>query len=337
MSSSYLAPATSNKPAVLNDFVSRDPSRLDTSATVVVVADHGSALASVHEDLRSCLRGLAAQEFDEPIEVLLVESTEHVSQLPPDVLAIVAGLRVIPVDSLHSYDLKNAGARAANSDIVVLLDADCTPSPQWLQAAVQHLRANPAASVVTGRIVYQDSGLVSRSLALLSRAHYDGGRVARTRFISNANGAYRREVLLRFPLCVEAGPFSGLLQSESMWRQGYRVNFDPAMRVVHAFEGWPMERDIRNQIGHATIAVRRLDPSMRFAWLLRAGVGSIAIFAPLRTLDSWWNCLRSAPAYDIRWWQLPVSFAIAVVVHALEVPGMIRAFRKQSAGRTDYR
>lgn len=334
---SSLTPVASEARVVPSGSVAGNRGVRGCAATVVVVSDHGATPASVHDDLRSCLRGLAAQQFDEPVEILLVESTEQLARLPADVLAILPGLRIVPVESAHSYELKNAGVRAANSDLVVLLDADCTPSPHWLQAAVHHLRAHPEASMVTGRLVYQDYGLISRCLALLSRAHSDRGRVARARFISNANGAYRREVLLRYPLCVDAGPFSGLLQSEAMWREGCRAHFDPAMEVVHAFEGWPMERDLRNQIGHATIAVRRLDPLMRFAWLLRAGTASIAIFAFLRTLDSWWNCLRSARQYRIRWWQLPVSLGVAVVVHALEVPGMLRAFRKQPAGATDYR
>jgi hypothetical protein len=109
------------------------------------------------------------------------------------------------------------------------------------------------------------------------------------------------------------------------------------MQVVHTFEGWPMERDIRNQIGHATIFVRRLDPTMRFAGLLRMGKASIAVFAVGRTVDSFWNCLRSARAYGIRWWQLPAALVLAVVVHALELPGMIRAFRRVPVGETAYR
>jgi hypothetical protein len=86
------------------------------------------------------------------------------------------------------------------------------------------------------------------------------------------------DVLLRFPLCADAGPFSGLLQSGRCSGKVIPPTSIPAMQVVHAFEGWPMERDIRNQIRHATIAVRRLDPAMRFAWLVRLGIASIRIF-----------------------------------------------------------
>ena len=174
-------------------------------------------------------------------------------------------------------------------------------------------------------------------LALLSRA------VPRPRsrrpdgFVSNNNGAFRRAIYLAHPLPEDAGPFGARMQSEAILRDGGELWFEPRMRVVHDFEGWAMEADLRRNAGYGTVTTRLLDPRLPYAWLTRLGYASIPLFVAGKTLDSWRDCLRCARHYGVRWYELPAALALSVVVHAMEAPGMVRAFERRTLTTTAYR
>ena len=79
--------------------------------SVVIVADHDTTRHADLEDLRSCLRALAAQKVDEPVEFLLVETQERARNLPADLLAVLPGLRVIGVPDDATYEQKTRARR----------------------------------------------------------------------------------------------------------------------------------------------------------------------------------------------------------------------------------
>ncbi len=75
--------------------------------------------------------------------------------------------------------------------------------------AMNAMNANPEASVISGKTVYARRGLGERMLSLLSRSYVDAGQAGVTRFISNNNAAWRREVFLAHPFPAGLGPFCG--------------------------------------------------------------------------------------------------------------------------------
>jgi hypothetical protein len=310
---------------------------MQPAVSVIVVSDYAGGDAGPWDDLRGSLRALARQDFDEPMEVLLVESSRHADRMPDEVQRLVPSLKVVRSQAATSYELKNEGVRAATSELVVLLDADCTPSDDWLRRAVESMRAHPEAVATSGRTRYAGRGVVERVLAVLSRAYLDPGEAGATPFISNNNAILRRAVFLEHPLPTNGGPFAARMQSEAIRRAGGRLRFEPAMRVVHEFEGWAMERDIRRNTGYGTIRIRQLDPQMPWAWMLRLGVVSIPLFVLFRTVDSWWDGLRAGRHYGLRWFEQPIAFVLAAVVHVLEIGGMLRAFRHEAITTTAYR
>ena len=101
--------------------------------------------------------------------------------------------------------------------------------------------------------------------------------------------------------------------------------FEPDMRVTHRFDGLAD--------GASDPAKRRLprdpDPAARIRGYRTRGCStsgcspSRSIIAS-RTVDSWWDCMRAGRHYGLRWFELPAAFAIAVVVHLLEIGGMPR-------------
>ena len=100
-----------------------------------------------------------------------------------------------------------------------------------------------------------------------------------------------------------------------------------------------MERRIRRHVGYRTIKIRQLNPRVPHAWILRLGTLTIPFFIASRIVDSWWDCIRAGRYYGLRWFELPAAFAVAVVVHLLEIGGMRAAFaedRRSAASPTEH-
>jgi hypothetical protein len=300
--------------------------------SVVVVSDYGGRTAEQWNYLRDTLRALGGQEFDEPVEMILVDSTPADQPMPADLATIVPSLRVIGGSTETSRELLNAAVRVASAELVALLDGDCAPVPGWLRVAVDTMRAHPEAVAVSGRTVYPDRGFSYRVLAALSRSFVDPGRPGVTRFITANNAIFRRDVLLRHPLPAFPRPLAERLQIEAIRIAGGALYFEPRMRVTHRFDGWPMERRIRRNVGYRAIRVRQLEPRVPYAWMLRLGILSVPLILAARILDSWWDCVRAGRHYGLRWFELPAAFATALAVHLLEIGGMMAAFADARPG-----
>lgn len=305
--------------------------------SVLIVADHDTDRHAELEDLRCCLHALADQEVNEPVEFLLVETQERARKLPADLIAELPGLRVIGVPDNATYEQKNAAAQAAQGEIIALLDADCVPVAGWLKSLINTFRSCPQYVAVSGRTMYEGKTASERSLSVLSRGFLDPGKEAPTQYISNNNSGFLRKVYQQFPLPKGEGPYAAQLQSAAIMRDGGRFLFQPSMTVIHEFEGWSMEHDIRNHIGWATIRIRQIDPGLRFSWLLRLGQASIPLFYIGRVIESWVTCFRVGRQYGMRLADYPVAMGLTLWVHFLEIKGMSLAFRHQPVGKSKYR
>ncbi len=305
--------------------------------SVVIVSDYAGGEAKAWDDIRATVDAFARQDFTGRAEFLLSESASIQKEIPADLSETLPSLRLVLSPASSSYDLKNHGVRAASADIVAIIDADCIPDPEWLRHLVEAMRLNPDVVAVSGRTVYEGRTLMERMLSLLSRSYLDPGRAGTTRFISNNNAGFRRSVYLKYPLPVDAGAFAARLQSDAIVRAGGKLLFEPRMRVVHDFEGWAMEGDIRRNIGYGTIKTRLRQHLLPYAWLTRLGPASIPLFSVGKTLNSWADCLRCARHYGVRWYELPLALALAVVVNLMEIPGMLSAFSRSELTDTAYR
>jgi hypothetical protein len=308
-----------------------------THITVIIVSDYAGGGEKSWNDLRATLKALARQDASVKAEWLLCENKSCAETMPDDIGRILPDLKRVLSDAKGSYELKNAGVLAATSSIVAILDADCLPASDWLRKALTVMQSNPKIDVVSGRTVYPVGGLTKRVLALLSRSYVDRGESGATRFISNNNSIWRREVYLENLLPSGLGPFAGRIQSERIIRAGHRLWFDPSIQVIHDFEGWAMESDIRRNTGYGTIIARLHDPFMPQAWLTRWGTVSIPVFVSGKIFESWRDCLRCASAFGVKWFHIPLVLFGSIVVHLMEVPGMWRAFRSEVILKTQYR
>lgn len=298
----------------------------ETAVSIVVVSDYGGRTADDWRYLRATLEALNQQAFDGRVEVLLADAAPPGQEMPPDLATLVPSARVLRDPALASTELLNSAVDAASAELVVMLDGDCAAVPEWLQAAVDAMRRHPDAAAVSGLTAYPYTSFRNRVLATLSRSFLDPGRAGPTRFISTNNVIFRRDVLRAHPLGPLVRAMAMRMQSEAIRLDGGVLYFEPRMRVTHRFEGWPMERRIRRNIGYRAIRIRQLDPRIPYSWMVRLGPLSIPAVLSARILESCWNCVRAGSHYGLRWFELPAAFATAFAVHMLEVRGMRAAF-----------
>ncbi|HEX5824762.1 MAG TPA: glycosyltransferase [Candidatus Limnocylindrales bacterium] len=305
--------------------------------SVVIVSDYAGGSPGSFDDYRHCLRALAVSDFDEPVEYLLSEWAGFRDRLPADLAGILPSLRVIFSDERSAFGLKNEGVRQAGAPLVAILDADCDPAPGWLRSAVETLRAQPRVAAVSGRNLSPGLTRLKRIVSLAGRAVGDEGSAGPTRHVALNNIAYRREVLLAHPFSSAAGSCGFAFHSQALIRAGHGLAFDPGMLVVHDDMAFGAVRDIRRQLGMSIVKTRLLDPQQPYAWLVRLRYASIPIFVAGKTLLTARRVVVRRAVHGVRWYEVPAAIAAGFVHHALEVPGMIRAFRGQPVGATNFR
>jgi hypothetical protein len=305
--------------------------------SVVLTLDYDVGTEVAWQQLRDAVAALAVQDFDEPFEVVYVEDKRYANQIPEDLTEILPSLRIILSDHRAAYGLIRDGVEAARGSLVGTMDGDCIAAPDWVRRFVTDLRADPEAAAVSGCTTYGNGPLFARCCALLHRSPLRQAAEAKLSYVTNNNAAYRREVYLKHPIPVDAGPFSTGLQGFDLIDGGYRLLYDDDMAVVHAHSGWAFEKDAHLHSGYNAIRSRKLNANQPYAWLLRFGYLAVPVLVLGRTLKSWRICVQNARSYGVAWYELPVAMIVGMAVKVLEAPGMVRAIRGNPMPETRFR
>jgi len=305
--------------------------------SVLIVSDYVSSDESQWNQLRRILRAVAAQDFNEPAEFLLVENEDSAGRMPADIPQLLPTLSIVTSASTSSYAMKNEGARRAQAPLLAVLDADCEPAPDWLRHVVNVMRRHPEAAAVNGTVTYAGRSRLERLLSLLDRSFLNQPTTGDTDSLTPSSTGFRRDVLLDHPLPDGNGPFFNKLYAQQLIRRGHRVLFEPKMRATHDFEGWPFEVDLRRNVGFATIAMRLADREMPGAWLVRLRHAAIPVFVLGKIGLNLWTAARFARVHGVSWYEVPLAWALAPVLRCMEVPGMVAALRGDTIGKTAFR
>jgi mycofactocin system glycosyltransferase len=201
---------------------------------------------------------------------------------------------------------RNAGWRAARTELVAFVDADCEPAPGWLALLLPHF-ADGAVGAAAPRILSRGCAYEQQRSPLDLGPHEalvrPGSPVS---YVPTAALVVRREAL------EDVGGFDEALRYgedvDLVWRltgRGWRVRYEPAARVVHPargeLAGWLEQR---YQYGRSTgpLGVRHgqavtplsLSPASVAVWALAwrghpwlaAGVAGISTAALIRRAGS---------------------------------------------------
>ena len=307
------------------------------SLSVIIVSDYAAGGDKSWDDLRRGLRAWANQNAEPPEEFILVESTRFEGRVPRDLFEIIPDMKILYIDAESSYELKNRAVEFATGDWLAIVDADCVPQSTWLKILRATIVRYPDAAAISAKTLYPGRSRIERLLGLLSRSYLDPGRGGSTRFISGNAACFRREFYRHHPLPVGLGAFASRIQSEAFLRDGARLVFEPELVVIHDFEGWRMECDIRRNHGYSTVITRLQDHRLPYARIIRVGKIAIPFIVAGKTLHSFDDCFRCFRQYGVKAYELPIALTLAIIAHLIEIPGMLAAYRGRVVGTTAYR
>ncbi|MFT7622546.1 MAG: glycosyltransferase involved in cell wall biosynthesis [Myxococcota bacterium] len=218
------------------------PDSLDASTVISIIVPVHNDAASV----QACIEGLQ-QQTDSAFEVVLVDDAS--TDATPAVLA-ASGYSVVTLPTNKGQAVaRNAGVAAASGHVLIFLDADTLPPPDWVTTHRRLLLDHPDATMIC-------SGYSTnlRDGAAAWFAYYEQAfrRRGLARWIDSASGA---NVAVRRTVFEEIGGFpeyyldprdtSGKAcavaeDSELGWllaRAGHKILWTPDNPVAHRFRG----------------------------------------------------------------------------------------------------
>lgn len=198
-------------------------------SVIIPVWDHGAWLGE-------CLDGLSAQTYPrDRLEVIIVDNgpSEEVRARVDHHPAV----RFVVETESGAYRARNRGIQVARGEVLAFTDADCIPSPQWLEEGVRGLGVADRVGVVAGMVEVVPRDPERLSLAEryeLSLGFPQEDFVRRSHFGATCNLFTTAEVMRA------VGPFDGRLRSAGDLEWGRRVHasgrqtvFVPEARVRH--------------------------------------------------------------------------------------------------------
>lgn len=204
------------------------------------------------ERLKRCLAGVAAQTYPwDRFEVIVVDNGSREPLV--DQLGGPFHVRVLREDRSGSYAARNAGIRAANGDVLAFTDADCIPTPEWLERGVERLMDVPECGLVAGRLevfVRHSASRTPTETYEVAVGFPQERYATRGRYGATANMLTTRAVLRR------VGPFDEDLFSGGDRAWGNAV-FDAGYRVEYCAEA-VVRHPARRSLGEMRRKMRRV-------------------------------------------------------------------------------
>lgn len=286
--------------------------------------------ASMVDDLAPTLLGLRGQTY--PADLI-----EAIVVLDPDVPAAAAEAvrrrfrfaRLVFSPVKNYYAAKNAGAQAAGGSVIALLDGDCEPDAAWVERLVSSLGPDDAA--VCGRTRYAAVTPLAKTLAVPGLGYVLGDASGAATGFNLNNVAFRREVLLEYPLDTRLRRNGGCYFLYYQLRAaGERVAYEDRAVVVRAVTDIRGMRFMRKHFARGTdgVSVYRLDDDgvLRGSRLFRRfGVPALVAITARRIALDWVRLARHRRQIGISAPSVPYFCMVAVAIRLIELAGMVAA------------
>lgn len=184
--------------------------------------------------LNACLGALADQSLPrEKYEILVVDDG---SRDATQQTVASFGARLLTQPHKGPAAARNLGVRESQGDIVLFTDADCEPSPHWIEALVRAFK-DPEVAGAKGIYATRQKTLIARFVQLEYEDKYDKmKREHYIDFVDTYSAAYRKEVLLReegFDPAFPRASGEDVDLSYRLSRRGHKLVFTPEAVVYH--------------------------------------------------------------------------------------------------------
>ena len=194
------------------------------------------------DTILDCLRALLTQDPVQPLEIIVVDSSNDgtadlIEAECPEVELVRLPRRT------HAGIGRNIGAERARGDILAFTDADCLPAPDWLENVLRNQVSTtsqesgeaPREAIVAGSI---DNGtpesLVGTADWLIEFSNaFPGLPQHDVTFAATANFSLSRELFLSTPGFDDSRTGQDMVFGKLLHELGYRIRFDSKTRVAH--------------------------------------------------------------------------------------------------------
>lgn len=193
------------------------------------------------EVIERCLDALAAQTVaPERYEVIAVNdgSTDDTAAVVERWRSLHPQMQLTLLSQANAGPAaaRNRGAAAARAPLLLFTDADCAPTPTWIEAMTAPFADSDVVGA-KGAYVTEQTGLVPRFVQVEYEDRYDrmSGQ-AQIDFIDTYSAAYRRSIFLEnngFDPIFTTASVEDQEFSFRLAQKGYRLVFAPAARVSH--------------------------------------------------------------------------------------------------------
>lgn len=280
--------------------------------------------------LGSVLNRLREQQYPKDKTEIIVVLEDKNPELARFVAAGYPDVKATSMTSATYLSMKNHGFEIGRGDILALLDGDCIPATDWLEAIAA--ACSNGVDVVAGKTRYRPEHAFAKTFSVFDFGHVQADCNGKTFSFNVNNVAFRRNVVAqdRFDERVRRNGGCFLF-----WRQLQLANrdmvYDPRMFVGHGddFVGLGFARKHLER-GFDTINLLRIaDPNlleavryMRWGPLVPLGMFATRVLFDLRRIVS------NRRDLGIRLYTAPYFYAVSLVIRGLEAVGGMVAILK---------
>ncbi|WP_282062410.1 glycosyltransferase family 2 protein [Roseobacter litoralis] len=235
---------------------------MDKKASVIIPTYHS------WQDLQLCLDLLAAQTTPAS-DFEIIVANNAVSDDVPDDFRLPPNARVIQEPKPGSYAARNAGIRAAGTDLLFFTDADCRPRPDYIAHGLKAFEAHPNVMRFAGAVELEAAGQVwtvaervDRMMSLKQEHYATQGRAA------TANVFARRAAFEMVGLFDDTALSGGDMEwARRCMAQGVEQLYVPEVIVGHPARA-SMEAHVIKRRRILGAQIRNADPKKRWKYYI---------------------------------------------------------------------
>ncbi len=270
-----------------------------------------------------------------PVEVLVLFDSQDTAAADVET-AVSSGLgetpnidlQIVPAPGLEYFEMKNHGACESRGDLIVYLDSDVIPQPNWLASLLESF-ADPAVHAVASRAFVKPDSLYAKTVALtwlFSLPAEESGLVPAKKF--HANGAaFRREVILSYPYPSRPQQVRG---------PGYELMLNLRAAGIEVYEQTEALVDHPPPLGAQAYLARGFAQGSDDYYAARRRFGGWKVFLPrslVRAGRKWTramlNLVSQRKRVGLSLMELPIAAFIATAYYASYAAGDVTArFRR---------
>jgi glycosyltransferase involved in cell wall biosynthesis len=238
----------------------------------------------------ACLDAVTAQDWPEPYEVIVVDSSNDAT--PQLIRDNFHNVKLISLErKTDPGTARNIGVAQAKGEILAFIDSDCVASPDWLRRLMAHHATGH--DVVGGAVENGNPDSLVGWAGYISefREFLPAGNVRLTQHIPTCNISYKQFIFEKYGgFKGEYYPQEDLLYNWHLQRQGVPIVFDPKIRVAHIHRT-KTSNYLRHQvrIGRVTAHVLK-KTDLPGSWILR-WPSLVTLALPVLLVVKFWRTL----------------------------------------------